>query len=238
MYKFAIDTFINHKKLTIVSFSIFIAFSVFLFPSFEDTFAGWAWGLFVAVMMVRPLFELVQRFPLLWPRTWEKIEKVDQVVSRFILQVKLISKASQKFGISGIWDLIKNILKIAMGWRREMGILAGVFGLAHGAGILLIHKNKELMDVFDPALWDFRTLWGWGLLAVALMLPLIITSNAWSIKFFKSWWKPWQRIAYGAFIATGIHVFLAEREAGPLVILVLWGLLWLGARFKRVQAPQ
>ena len=194
------------RKLFVVGAGIFIAASVFLFPSFEETFAGWAWGLFVAAMMVRPVFELAQRLPSLYPKVWEKI---------------------QKGGITGIWDLIKKILLLAMQWRRELGILAAVFGMAHGAGALLVRKNKELVDVFDPALWDFSTYWGWGLLAATLMLPLLLTSNMISMKLLKQHWKKLQRLSYVAFVAAGIHIFLMEKEGGPLVVVGIWLALWL-----------
>jgi DMSO/TMAO reductase YedYZ heme-binding membrane subunit len=98
--------------------------------------------------------------------------------------------------------------------------------MAHGAGALLVRKNKELMDVFDPALWDFGTYWGWGLLAAALMVPLLATSNVWSMKVLKKWWKPLQRLSYLAFLATGIHIFMIHYEAGPLVVVGFWGILW------------
>lgn len=207
------------KKLFVVGAGIFIAASVFLFPSFEKTFAGWAWGLFVAVMMVRPLFELVQRFPLLSPKIWEKIQMGDRVLSGLILRIKFIATLFQKGGITGIWDLIKKLLFLAMQWRREMGILAAVFALAHGAGALLV-RHKSLLDIFSPRLWNFDSYWAWGLLAMAIMLPLLLTSNVWSMTVFKKLWKPLQRLSYIAFIAAGIHVSLAERgEAGPLVVV-------------------
>lgn len=223
----------KNKKLFVVSAGIFIAASVFLFPSFEETFAGWAWGLFVAVMMVRPLFELVQRIPSSSPKIWEKIQKGDQFLSGLLLRIKFIATLFQKTGIAGIWDLIKKILLLAMQWRRELGILAAVFGMAHGAGALLVRKNKELMDVFDPALWDFGTYWGWGLLAAALMVPLLATSNVWSMKVLKKWWKPLQRLSYLAFLATGIHIFMIHYEAGPLVVVGAWLGLWWLVYFKK-----
>lgn len=213
------------RKLFVVGAGIFIAASVFLFPSFEKTFAGWAWGLFVAAMMVRPLFELVQRLPLLYPKVWEKIQKGDKFLSELLLRIKFMATLSQKGGITGIWDLIKKILLLAMQWRRELGILAAVFGLAHGAGVLLV-RNKSLTEVFNPALWDFSTYWGWGLLAAMLMLPLLLTSNMMSTKLLKRYWKRLQRLSYVAFVVAGIHVFLIEKEAGPLVVVGIWLALW------------
>jgi hypothetical protein len=109
------------KKLFVVGAGIFIATSVFLFPSFEKTFAGWAWGIFVAVMMVRPFFELVQRFPLLSPKIWERVQMGDRVLSELILRIKFIATLFQKGGITGIWDFKKKLLFLAMQWRREMG---------------------------------------------------------------------------------------------------------------------
>lgn len=222
----------KYRKVFVVGAGIFIAASVFLFPSFEETFAGWAWGLFIAVMTVRPLSELVQRFPLLFPQIWEKIQMGDRVLFGLILRIKFMAQLSQKGGITGIWDLIKKILLLAMQWRRELGILAAVFALAHGAGALLV-RNKSLTEVFDSRLWDFDTYWGWGLLAVTLMLPLLLTSNIWSMKFLRRRWKFLQRLSYGAFLATGIHIFLAEDEAGPLLIVGVWAVLWWWMWWKK-----
>jgi DMSO/TMAO reductase YedYZ heme-binding membrane subunit len=66
---------------------------------------------------------------------------------------------------------------------------------------------------------------------MAIMLPLLLTSNVWSMTVFKKLWKPLQRLSYIAFIAAGIHVSLAERGSrsvgcgGDLVGVVCGGVV-------------
>ncbi len=142
------------------------------------------------------------------------------------MMVRPLFELLWKYKIPGI------VLRELMMWRRELGILVGVFGLAHGAGVLLLY-GKEWSDLFTSAMWDFRTLWGWGMLAMALLLPPLATSNMWSMKQFAKWWKPLQRVSYAAFVATGIHVFLTTNDLLPLLIVGAWGGLWLLTFFKK-----
>ena len=226
------------RKYFVVVLAVLISGSVFVFPSFQDDLAGLSWGFFIAVMMVRPVFEVLQK--LGWNNYIEGIRK-------YVLGVqddwgREISKKGhwfwdlmQRVDVDLVLNQVKSVPLLAMQWRRELGILAGVFGLAHGAGVFLL-RGKTVADVLDPALWNFNSLWGWGLLAAALMLPLIITSNVWSMRWLKKLWKPLQRLSYVAFVAAGVHVFFVENEAGPLVVvglwLVLWGWAWLVRRNK------
>lgn len=205
------------KKYFVVILAVLVALSVFVEPSWHRDFANWGWWCFIAVMLVRPVFEV-----------WN------------ILIGKFAVKLQEHKLVNDVVGLVRKVLVIAMGWRRELGILAGVFGLAHGVGV--IWNYKSLADIFTPEMWDFSTKWGWGMLAAVLLLPLVVTSNVWSMKALKGLWKPLQRLAYVAFVASGMHIFFVENEAGPLVIvglwLVLWVAVWVDKRKKIRQVQQ
>lgn len=142
------------------------------------------------------------------------------------------------------FDLSRETAKAMKFWlkimrvRQIMAIVATVFIYAHVAGVMVLYKMNA-SDLFSAASWDFSTLWGWGMLGAAIMLPLFFTSNTWSMRKLKKYWKLLQKTAYIAFIAAGVHGYLAGEE-GPAIIMTgiwafLWGLAWRKNRKRKVE---
>jgi sulfoxide reductase heme-binding subunit YedZ len=110
--------------------------------------------------------------------------------------------------------------------RRAIGVAAFGYAALHTA--LYLGAMGNLDDVLAEALaigiWP-----GWA--ALALMLPLALTSNDWSMRALKAGWKRLQRLAYPAAVLTLVHwVFIhnnrwvALAHFAPLALLELWRL--------------
>jgi sulfoxide reductase heme-binding subunit YedZ len=110
--------------------------------------------------------------------------------------------------------------------RRAFGVAAFGYAALHTG--LYIGAMGNLDDILAEALaigiWP-----GWA--ALALMLPLAVTSNDAAMRALKAGWKRLQRLAYPAAILTLIHwVFIhnnttvALAHFAPLAALELWRL--------------
>ncbi len=143
-------------------------------------------------------------------------------------------------------------------WRRDLGIWAGVVGLAHVAVGLRVHFNGAWLQYFrygpdeagpagalrtDPIGWA-----NWvGLGATLVFIVLLATSNNASIRRFGlDTWKRVQRSAYLLVVAIAVHgaVYQALVNRPLPAVVLLWltlgglGLLQLaGAVSTRVRDP-
>jgi methionine sulfoxide reductase heme-binding subunit len=120
-------------------------------------------------------------------------------------------------------------LLLAMSLRRELGIAMGYLATVHGVGYLIdpdwfdfIVRPYLTGDFFGP---DPRYLF--GLLAYALTLPLLFTSNALSQRLLGgARWKLLHRLVYLLFAFAILHRFFV-RGAPPTVVAEI--ILLLGA---------
>jgi len=127
--------------------------------------------------------------------------------------------------------------------RRDVGIWAGIAGLAHlFAGIeesmtpsyivaFVAVAGDESMIVLRQQLFTWGTIVGLAI-AVFLLLPLALSSDR-SIRLFgKRWWKRLHRASYVVFILTVAHAlafqFLENRVAW-LVAVILGAAVWVAA---------
>lgn len=129
---------------------------------------------------------------------------------------------------------LADILKIKFLYRVEtnrklLGWICSAAAILH-IFIYAINFNMPLTFVFNLSYWNFSTSFGWGLLAFVVMLPLLLTSNNYSIKFFKRNWKKIQRLTYLFFIASGVHIYMIGGK-WPLTLLPMgvWLILWIWA---------
>jgi DMSO/TMAO reductase YedYZ heme-binding membrane subunit len=105
------------------------------------------------------------------------------------------------------------LLRLAMGFRREAGILMAYLAIVHGAGYFL---DPAFSDAFlrpylgtDLLSMDPRLLF--GILGIVLTLPLLLTSNALALRVLGGRnWKRLHRLAYPLFVAVAVHRFLGE----------------------------
>lgn len=117
------------------------------------------------------------------------------------------------------------ILSRMMLIRKQLGIIAGTFVLAHGVGVFL-RNQLGVSDLFSAELWNLKIFLGWGLWGAVMILPPLLTSNNFLQVKLGKLWKPLQKISYLFFIFGGIHYYLFRQDLSILVELFLWAIIW------------
>ncbi len=143
----------------------------------------------------------------------------------FVVFIRPLSDILPKLGI----------LKTLTMLRKELGILAGYFIIAHGIGFFY-QKDYPIFESFiDPKYWNLTNKFGWGMIGLILAIIITAISNKWGIKTLKKYWKPVQRLTYALFLTGAIHIGIAEGEmwemAGLVALLII---VWILAHQKRV----
>jgi sulfoxide reductase heme-binding subunit YedZ len=136
--------------------------------------------------------------------------------------------------------LVLGVLKVMRGetspvstdWRRDVGIWAALFGLAHVVIGLQVHAPGRMLTYFVYPAEESHSFplrldtIGWanhlGLLAGLLLVLLLALSNDWSLKRLGSRrWKGFQRWNYAVFglvLAHGVlYQVLEKRNAGWVI---------------------
>ena len=146
-----------------------------------------AWGLLIAIMLIRPLADILPGF---------------------------------------------GILRALVVLRKEAGLLCAAMILIHGYSLL----PNGVSGIFAVKNWGWNNAMTWGIIGAVIALLLFITSNNFSMRLMKVWWKRTQRLSYLLFLFAGIHIALIKPwdrfEAITPVIIVMT--LWFMAHFKVV----
>ncbi len=112
-----------------------------------------------------------------------------------------------------------------VGWliqrRRYFGVAAFGYAALH-TGVYLARTGvlaDVLADAAEPGI-----LTGW--LALVIFIPLAITSNEWSVRRLRRWWKRIHRWVYAAALLTFAHWLLVAFDFVPgLIHLLVLGAL-------------
>ena len=112
-----------------------------------------------------------------------------------------------------------------VGWliqrRRYFGVAAFGYAALH-TGVYMARTGvvgDMLADAAEPGI-----LTGW--LAFAIFIPLAITSNEWSVRRMRRWWKRIHRWVYAAALLTFSHWLLVAFDIVPgLIHLLVLGAL-------------
>jgi sulfoxide reductase heme-binding subunit YedZ len=117
--------------------------------------------------------------------------------------------------------------------RRDIGIWAGVIGLAHVVVGLQVHMGGEIAMYFlqqtHHHAWELRSdLFGVGndvgLIATLILLVLLVTSNDVSLRLFGTGlWKWVQRANYigvALIVAHGFIYQIVEQRAFPYIVVL------------------
>ncbi|MDD3793460.1 MAG: ferric reductase-like transmembrane domain-containing protein [Candidatus Gracilibacteria bacterium] len=121
------------------------------------------------------------------------------------------------------------IFNTIMIFRRELGILAGIFGIMHGVGYFLEKEGFTL--IFSQETWTLSSYIGWGMIAGIVSLPLLFTSNNFSLKKigFKNW-KLIQRLSYLMFFFAAIHIGMihnGENLFAMIFIIIIYIIVYV-----------
>ncbi|MGB7433229.1 MAG: ferric reductase-like transmembrane domain-containing protein [Ahrensia sp.] len=96
--------------------------------------------------------------------------------------------------------------------RRAFGVAAFAYAALHTVYYVidLGSLNRIIADLPEIGIWT-----GW--LAMAIFVPLAITSNNFSVRVMKRSWKTLQRLVYPAAVLTLVHwLFVANEIGGAL----------------------
>lgn len=138
-----------------------------------------------------------------------------------------------------VFDL--NIAKTLMPLRKELGILMGILAIVHGGWY--IASNPEMLGTRDFWITNGQpTAYAFGFFWYILSIPLLLTSNIWSMKKLGKYWKMLHKLVYIIVILVVIHVvmikYFLELDLVPVVILVLYFigkvLEWKGVSLRKV----
>ncbi|MEM9316896.1 MAG: ferric reductase-like transmembrane domain-containing protein [Pseudomonadota bacterium] len=91
--------------------------------------------------------------------------------------------------------------------RRYLGVASFAYAALH-TGVYLVQKKsgeRILAESLEPGL-----LTGW--FALAIFLPLALSSNDWSVRLLRRWWKRLHRAIYGAAALVFMHWYLTAFD--------------------------
>jgi methionine sulfoxide reductase heme-binding subunit len=112
--------------------------------------------------------------------------------------------------------------------RRYLGVGAFLYALLHLIFYVIDMGNVDdmLAEFLTPGIWT-----GWA--AMAIMIPLALTSNDAAMRALRVGWKKLQRLVYPAAVLTLLHwMWVHNSYAGALVHFTPLAALWL-ARFAK-----
>lgn len=143
-------------------------------------------------------------------------QKLSGKLAWFLLLIILFLSPIAKITLSKTFSSL-------MLFRRELGILMGVFAIEHG--IAFFYKMKIDVDfVFKKNFWlteNNITPFGWGMLALLATVPLLATSNNFSMQLLKNNWKKLHRAAYLILFFAALHIALIKYDFLQVILIIL-----------------
>lgn len=122
-------------------------------------------------------------------------------------------------------------------FRRVLGLLSFAYIALHLLVWLVLDVQILSQIVADIAKRPYITI---GMAGFALMIPLAITSNGWSVRWLGRRWQKLHQLTYVVAVLGPVHFFMLVKgfQIEPVVYLVLAGTL-LAMRFipRRRPAP-
>ncbi len=119
-------------------------------------------------------------------------------------------------------------------YRRALGLLAFYYVLMHFLAYMLLDQRLNVQAIVaDIARRPFITI---GMAALAMLIPLALTSNTWSIRTLGQRWNKLHRLAYVIAAAGAVHFAMAVKVVGPEQMLYL-GLVAALLSWRLVRKP-
>ncbi len=118
--------------------------------------------------------------------------------------------------------------------RRALGVAAFAYALLHL--LFYVLDMGSLTAILDEV--SIASIWtGW--LALALMLPMALTSNQAAMRLLRAGWKRIQQLAYPAAVLTLLHWWWVHDGAfAALAHFVPLALLWLVLAASKLAKPR
>lgn len=164
-----------------------------------------------ALTITTVIFSLV----LLLSPSWQKdLGSLSWALLLAILFLSPLAKISQSKALNSL-----------MLFRREAGILMGVFAIEHTL-LYFVKFGVSFNAIFTANFWiknSNLTYIGWGTLALIITLPLLLTSNNLSMRLLRINWKRLQCLAYLLLILVTLHIaFIKYNFAKAFVITIIY----------------
>lgn len=140
-------------------------------------------------------------FSIFFPQSfeWSLVSGWAGKVAIFLLWVIALPGILKRFKSKGVLQKVQTFLMII---RRQMGILMFVLALSHYFwGRVLIYIQYGFPQ--PGSIPVFET---FGFLTLAILTPLFLTSNDWSVRFFKKNWHRIHALIYVAMWLIAVHV--------------------------------
>ncbi len=112
-------------------------------------------------------------------------------------------------------------------YRRAIGLLAFYYAVLHLTTYLVLDQGLDWATIWaDIVKRPYITV---GMLAFAVLVPLAVTSNAWSIRRLGARWNSLHRLVYIAAAAGALHFIMLVKvwPLEPLIYLLLVAALLL-----------
>lgn len=103
-----------------------------------------------------------------------------------------------------------SLLRIAIGFRRELGVLMGYLALVHGLGYVIdpVFFELSVAPYLPGRVLSIEPFLLFGMVALLLTVPLLLTSNAFMLrKLGGVQWKRLHRLVYPMFALVVLHRF-------------------------------
>ncbi len=138
------------------------------------------------------------------------------------------------------------ILKKLLPLRKEVGILCGTLAIAHSIGFFFQAGISLPAGFLLSEIWDYKNTYFWGMIGFIIAIVLTLTSNIFSIKLLKTYWKKLHKLTYVFLLTVALHIIFIKagkigtfysfevwEPAVPVLILcVLWGLSAYKIKFR------
>ncbi|SCD24507.1 protein-methionine-sulfoxide reductase heme-binding subunit MsrQ [Brucella inopinata] len=125
-------------------------------------------------------------------------------------------------------------------YRRALGLLAFYYALMHFTTYMVLDQGLNLSAIItDIVRRPFITI---GMISLALLVPLALTSNSWSIRKLGRRWSSLHKLVYIAIAGSAVHFLMSVKSwpAEPVIYAAIVAalLLWRLARpYLRTRKP-
>ncbi len=123
------------------------------------------------------------------------------------------------------------LLLIAMGFRRELGILMGYLAMVHGLGYLIDPSffDLSIAPYLPGDILSIESFVIFGAAALVLTFPLLLTSSALALRALGGVrWKRLHRIVYPMFVLVVLHRSVGPGGVSDDMVKAVQGALLLG----------
>lgn len=140
------------------------------------------------------------------PATEMLLHPTGEFSARFLIIAMILTPMRMLFPGSNFWRWM-------MKRRRYFGVAAFAYAAFHT--VLYILDMGSLQAILGEAL-AFGIWTGW--LAFFIFVPLVVTSNDWSVRRIGPAWKTLQRWVYVAAVGTLLHWIFVHNNIGPALV--------------------